>query len=313
MSCRNLRGHVTEASLEPEPPPSESFFASGGAGTMFVFCSKNWLPASLKRCTLISASTPLAHVRDISSSSVRMSKGTWSVPTPLTTLNPAHLEASDFRLLAHKLNFTMRSTPMNASTKPIVTYKVSQGVQLPFPPDANGFFYFHPGPPHAPIAGTLRFRVVPSGSPTDFENGYDLLSANNRLPWSIHLPSLANHHRYASLISLLVHDPPPVAPPLLDLLKRNQIPALQSSAIIVHSMGQPLYHDLDKPHVVYKIAEGYALSKKFTPHLPRDGRARGSGDGYSPYDGMFDLCQRQILAVKSLTRDASRRFDRLCF
>jgi hypothetical protein len=44
--------------------------------------------------------------------------------------------------------------------------------------------------------------------------------------------------------------------------------------------------DLDKSHVQYKIAEGYTLSMKYTPNLPRDSRGRDYGNGYSPYNGL---------------------------
>jgi hypothetical protein len=41
----------------------------------------------------------------------------------------------------------------------------------PLFPKALGFLYYDPGPVFAPIAGEVRFRIVPSGLPGDFEHG----------------------------------------------------------------------------------------------------------------------------------------------
>lgn len=56
---------------------------------------------------------------------------------------------------------------------------------VPFPAGTCGFLYFHRPSFVPPFAGEVRFRLVPSGDPRDFDSGTDLLDHTGCLPYKL--------------------------------------------------------------------------------------------------------------------------------
>jgi hypothetical protein len=103
----------------------------------------------------------------------------------IRTLLPSRLSPSDLlhpsghlslKLDTHVSHLDQGNTGTGTGTG-ILPYRWSADAKryAPWPKDAKGFLYHRRGPAHAPIAGELRFRVVNSGRPEDFERGSDLM------------------------------------------------------------------------------------------------------------------------------------------
>ena len=99
---------------------------------------------------------------------------------PVVTLDPARHSSSD----ALDLSSCARPTIQLPSGKAKLIYHRTSGLLadnrqsfVRFPADAVGFLYFH-----APT-GSLRFRIVPSRLPEDFDAGRDLLLPNGVDTW----------------------------------------------------------------------------------------------------------------------------------
>ncbi|KAH0585790.1 hypothetical protein H2248_007082 [Termitomyces sp. 'cryptogamus'] len=54
-----------------------------------------------------------------------------------------------------------------------------------FPENTQGFLYYHRDPRLPSITGEIRFRVTNNPNPASFKDGFDLLSPDGELPWSI--------------------------------------------------------------------------------------------------------------------------------
>jgi hypothetical protein len=134
---------------------------------------------------------------------------------------------------------------------------------VPFPTETQGFFYYHPGPAHAPIAGEVRFRIVESGRPADFHAGKDLLRHSVPLPWSIPLVAMfqiANYAPFAHLVKasgLLGKD-------ILRSLRGGaaKMPRVSKNSRIIHSLGQRIHIDAYEPRLM--LAHGNALKGPFS-------------------------------------------------
>jgi hypothetical protein len=215
-----------------------------------------------------------------------------STKSLVSSLDPCRLKPSDFRSLAGKASTSIRHKESDDFSRIYFKLKSESGVliRIPFPQNAHGFLYFHRGPVHAPIAGGVRFRVVPSKDPEKFDCGHDLLSHNLCLPWSIPLPTILVRQTYAAFASVLLeHDNLALLVSTITTgLKEEEILRTKASVTMVHSLGQHLYADVSKTHVYYRIAKGEILDSRFhfRPFTDPRGEDRHAPQ-HAPYTGSF--------------------------
>jgi hypothetical protein len=246
---------------------------------MRLFAQHNALRTCLSQIVHTYTRIELRHIRSLAFKSAPREM-------PLTTLDPRRLTPSDFRSPAGNFTFRIKCATENITSQ--VRFKREQINTIPFPSEAQGFFYYYPGPAHAPIAGGLRFRVVPSKDPAEFDHGYDLAHPRTCLPWSIPVPALLAHKAYTAVASLILqcNDLVPIASSVLAGIKETNIPMVNLNASIIHSLGQPLHADLSEKRICYRIAKGTTLSSK--SHLLLFGDPRQKAHGgllYMPYTG----------------------------
>jgi hypothetical protein len=210
--------------------------------------------------------------------------------TSLTTLDPRRLTTSDFQSITRTTICTVKSRTHSGPSFAQFYYKTVGKTHVPFPNATNGFFYYHPGPSHAPVAGAVRFRIVDSGNPADFHRGRDLLDIHGALPWGIPLLPLLMYKTYDALASLLAHsrDWPGIAE-VYKQVQDGKIKKTRSDGVIVHSLGQPLYADVGASTFGYRIAKGFTISSvQRTAKLLRDQRrseVSRTTPGRCPYTG----------------------------
>ncbi|KAI5825545.1 hypothetical protein K523DRAFT_313182 [Schizophyllum commune Tattone D] len=122
---------------------------------------------------------------------------------PVATLDPARRSSSD----ALDLSSCARPTIQLPSGKAKLLYYRTRGLLadnrqslVRFPADAVGFLYFHAH------TGSLRFRIVPSRLPEDFDAGRDLLLPNGVDTWCIRASTLARRSVVAPLRQHILQD-----------------------------------------------------------------------------------------------------------
>jgi hypothetical protein len=153
------------------------------------------------------------------------------------------------------------------------------GVRKPFP-DVQGFLYYVPGPAHAPIAGEVRFRVVPSGRPEGFaRRGHDLLAHGRPVPWRIPLLTVLQSKTYAPLIPLIAA----VSPETEEICRSPPADMLPTGpdATIVHSFKQPFWIDMQKAWAFVTFVEGTSVRKVLIAAL----REQRRNIPMCPYEG----------------------------
>lgn len=136
------------------------------------------------------------------------------------TLDPNKLSPSDYIDLSTRhqpdVTFIVWSPDPKRAQMPLLG-RVS-GKAFPnerFPPNATGFLYYHIPPHSPPLAGEVRFRIIPSPDPASFAAGTDLLM-DHGVPWKIPLLYMSGIGRYTGLRTLLLQDEL-ITPQLLDI------------------------------------------------------------------------------------------------
>jgi hypothetical protein len=140
----------------------------------------------------------------------------------------------------------------------------------PFPSQTYGFFYYVPGPAHAPIAGEVRFRIAPTADPTGFQHGHDLLLHNSPAPWRVPLISIIqSKSSYIHLYERLCEDGIISNDLVADVREhKSSYPSRISTTYILHSLSQPFYHEASKCRIHLCVAKGHQLSKVVRMSLP---------------------------------------------
>ncbi|KAJ3525703.1 hypothetical protein NMY22_g10466 [Coprinellus aureogranulatus] len=126
----------------------------------------------------------------------------------LSTLDPSRLTRSDIIDMSGKLGCYLvpKGTPRNTEQltvryKALAPKKVQiPRIQIPFPPGTTGVFYFNDRRRFHPVAGDIRFRVLPVNTDqvsvnnvdfsAQFAQGHDLLGHDGLFPWRISLLSI---------------------------------------------------------------------------------------------------------------------------
>jgi hypothetical protein len=221
---------------------------------------------------------------------------------PLTTLHPPLLQPSDFRSPSSRVQFRIRHEAPDRNTLAMVHYRFRNGLFIPFPTDARGFFYFRPGPSHAPIAGELRFRIVPSGDPKAFDQGRDLMDTLQILPWSIPLATLLYYKTYQALAYLLVDAnlyipfPTSYSTGVVERFKQGDLQKAGMDANIVHSLGQPMLTNVNSKSTNYIVAKGDKLLEARNMGLFSDTRRQNRAMlSFAPYTGTVAYAHALLL------------------
>lgn len=128
--------------------------------------------------------------------------------------------------------------------------------RLPFPSGTHGFFYFVPGPAHAPIAGEVRFRVTASEDPATFVAGHDLLLPNVPSTWHIPLLNIARSKRsFKHLCDVLADRDRSVSTELIRTIRETKPPLVAyHTTRIIHSLKQPFVLDVSNAASRFCIA-----------------------------------------------------------
>jgi hypothetical protein len=158
----------------------------------------------------------------------------------ISTLDANRLSRRDLLDLSGRVARTLRITGVEAVGS--LKFRVSHKKSIPFPAHARGFLYFRPGPEHAPLAGEIRFRCVPTSLPEDFATGTDLyMDYDPTIPWFISLhAALKSRTMYTGIAISLLRD---------NLVSES----LKSQAAMWktrHSLKHPMIHSLDQHFVV---------------------------------------------------------------
>ncbi|TFK46230.1 hypothetical protein OE88DRAFT_1812065 [Heliocybe sulcata] len=116
----------------------------------------------------------------------------------LRRLNQAELAIEDFVDLTGRLTKTVHfhMAPEDPSLE--MRYFQSGGRKTPFPPDSQGFLYWHLNPDAPPVSGQVRFRTTTSSDTATFPSGRDLQLPNGRT-WNIPLFRIARGSQYSGL------------------------------------------------------------------------------------------------------------------
>jgi hypothetical protein len=200
-----------------------------------------------------------------------------TVKRAFSTLDPSRLTPHDFVDLSGRKQRSFGQTQ--------ILYKGSPRTRVPFPAGTQGFFYYIPGPAHAPIAGELRFRVTTGPDVGSFERGRDLLSADEdgRRPWTIPAAAIfQSTSKYTRICETIMNVDRTVDAALAAAARAGARRVIPSS-VVIHSLGQPFTHDLSHGFFDVRVAAGHDVHDRLRLGVPFDGRA--SQERTLPYTG----------------------------
>ncbi|PPR01579.1 hypothetical protein CVT24_005870 [Panaeolus cyanescens] len=125
----------------------------------------------------------------------------------IITLDPHKLSSLKQPLISLRSSKTTLLLPTGSSP---VRYVWNNWNNIAFPPNSDGFFYYHLPPNRPALSAELRFRVTPTPYPDSFDDGYDLpLPLNHQNipgPWRIFVACLPNIRHMAPVVQLLEHE-----------------------------------------------------------------------------------------------------------
>ncbi|TFK52877.1 hypothetical protein OE88DRAFT_1313113 [Heliocybe sulcata] len=123
----------------------------------------------------------------------------------LRTLDPRWLRTEDFVVLSGRPQKALRVLAAPEIQGSHVSYRSEGTTPLPFPPDTQGFLYFHLDADAPALAGQVRFRITTSSDPATFPEGRDLQLPDGR-PWNIPVFQVARWSKYAAFRAVLLSD-----------------------------------------------------------------------------------------------------------
>ncbi|TFK45336.1 hypothetical protein OE88DRAFT_1740383 [Heliocybe sulcata] len=146
----------------------------------------------------------------------------------LRTLDPTRLHSEDIADIAGRVSRTVHFPVAPEEPTLEMHYFYSGSRNIPFPPDSQGFFYWHIDPDAPPASGQLRFRTASSDSAT-FSSGCDLQLPDGRI-WNIPLFRIARATKYSGLRAHLLCEEL-VTARLLDTAMKNSAPSQREHRI----------------------------------------------------------------------------------
>ncbi|TFK46234.1 hypothetical protein OE88DRAFT_1707835 [Heliocybe sulcata] len=117
---------------------------------------------------------------------------------PLHTLNQTRLDVNQFVNLTGQKSKRVRFPVAPEESSFEMRYFRPGGRDMPFPPDSQGFLYWHLDPDAPPVSGQVRFRTATSSDPATFPIGRDLQLPDGRM-WHISLFDIAERAKYSGL------------------------------------------------------------------------------------------------------------------
>jgi hypothetical protein len=197
----------------------------------------------------------------------------------LSTLTPERLTSADFVDMSGKKAYTIKPSQDK------VHFIFRGDSQLAFPDGTQGFFYFVPGPAHAPVAGEVRFRTTTGPDPAGFADGRDLLLPHMPVPWSISLVNLlASEKKYGHLCNVIFEQDGSAALELASAIREHKNGVTRGETRVIHSLGQPFIQDLYARNTNLRIASGSRIFDAMSFALPSDSR-REDEELQWPYRG----------------------------
>ncbi|KAL1699060.1 hypothetical protein EV121DRAFT_296547 [Schizophyllum commune] len=118
----------------------------------------------------------------------------------VSTLDPQSLSSADALDLSAAQSIFVQMPSGRSKIRYQCNNKGPSGRHVPFPDKTVGFLYFH-----APSC-SLRFRIVPSGLPRDFEAGHDLCARDGAVTWGQRAASLARGRHTEALRQQLLDE-----------------------------------------------------------------------------------------------------------
>ncbi|TFK46221.1 hypothetical protein OE88DRAFT_1044729 [Heliocybe sulcata] len=243
---------------------------------------------------------------------------------PLRTLNQALVDEKDFVDLAGRVSRFMRCPMAPEEPRFQMRYVESGGRNIPFPPDSQGFFYWHLDPDAPPVSGQVRFRTATSSDLATFPTGRDLQLPDGRM-WHISLFAIAHQSRYCGLRAHLLSEGLVTAKVLdtalnISAQKWKRIDRLATDSRLIWKFAQRFLVDLPSARVGLWIIGSSAGERLNLPPLfsicSRETESTmtcyvlsGSSDlGVSPQTGKDDFAKR--VDYRSFTGRALVQFER---
>ncbi|TFK46228.1 hypothetical protein OE88DRAFT_1707836 [Heliocybe sulcata] len=190
---------------------------------------------------------------------------------PLRTLNQARPNVEDFADLTGRVSRSVRFALAPEEPGLEMPYFKSGGRTIQFPPESQGFFYWHLDPDAPPVSGQLRFRTTRSSDPARFPTGRDLQLPDGRT-WNIPLFRIARGSKYSGLRAHLLSEKLVTADVLHTALKissrrgeRIEHPA--TSSLLIWKFGQRFLVDLPSTQVTLWIIGSSAGERLVLPSL----------------------------------------------
>ncbi|KDR82028.1 hypothetical protein GALMADRAFT_221917 [Galerina marginata CBS 339.88] len=113
---------------------------------------------------------------------------------------------------------------------------------MKFPPEARGYLYYKPPADGRPdVSGSLRFRVLPSGS-TSFDQGTDLRTPQGK-HWQTLLYSIAKFDNYRPVATMLAREGL-VASRTLEQLRALPAFRIRNRSVVLYSLSEPFLTDM---------------------------------------------------------------------
>ncbi|TFK87659.1 hypothetical protein K466DRAFT_599314 [Polyporus arcularius HHB13444] len=123
----------------------------------------------------------------------------------IRTLQPARLTSEDLLTIDLAASTSVRVTVFNPHADsandrtPSCRLRFSQ---FPVQHGQRGWLYYHQPPSGPPLAGEVRFRIIPPEVPDIFALGVDAVTESG-IPWCLPLPAIAASKSYAALKHIL--------------------------------------------------------------------------------------------------------------
>ncbi|TFK46193.1 hypothetical protein OE88DRAFT_1739652 [Heliocybe sulcata] len=195
---------------------------------------------------------PQSNIRAITAAGLRRNSAIL-----LRTLNQTRLDAEDFVDLSGRVNKFVRFPVAPEQPGLSMRYFGPGGNTVPFPPDAQGFLYWHLDPDAPPLSGQVRFRITTSSDPAIFPNGRDLQLPDGRT-WNISLFDIARLSRYSGLRAYLISEKLVTAKVLYAALTISashgkQILHPATGSVLIWKFGQTFLVDLQSPALMLWI------------------------------------------------------------
>ncbi|TFK46202.1 hypothetical protein OE88DRAFT_1739659 [Heliocybe sulcata] len=214
---------------------------------------------------------------------------------PLRTLNQTLLNAEEFIDLTGRVTKNVRFPVAPEQPSVEVRYFNLGHRKIRFPPDSQGFLYWHLDPDAPLLSGQVRFRITTSSDPATFPEGRDLQLPDGGT-WNISLFDIARRSTYSGLRAHLICEKLVTAKVLYTALNLSGLEGARTirpatGSLIIWKFGQKFLVDLQSRAVVTWIIGSLAgarlcLHNLFSVQIQQSGSTGiAKSSYYRPYTG----------------------------